>query len=58
MFSRTVSSIRQPIEVLFAWMLEKSNIQKASKVRSTRGLAVHIFANIAAIFIANSIGNS
>jgi hypothetical protein len=51
LFSRTVSAIRQPIESLFAWILEKTDIQRASKVRSTNGLLVHIFSKIAAIFI-------
>ena len=50
MFSRTVSSIRQPIESLFSWLLGKSDIQRASKVRSTNGLFVHIFAKLTAAF--------
>ncbi len=46
-YSRAVSSIRQPIESLFNWMQQKTNIQDASKVRSTKGLNVHIWAKIA-----------
>ena len=34
LFLRTVSAIRQPIESLFAWLLEKTDIQRASRVRS------------------------
>jgi hypothetical protein len=50
-FSRAVSSIRQPIESLFNWIIEKTDIQRASKVRSTKGLLVHVFGRIAAAFI-------
>jgi hypothetical protein len=57
LFSRAVSSIRQPIESLFSWLLEKSDIQRASKVRSTNGLFVHIFAKLAAIFSLKLIFN-
>ena len=38
LFSTTVSRIRQPIEALFNWLIEKIDIQKACKVRSTKGL--------------------
>jgi len=57
LFSRTVSSIRQPIESLFSWLLEKADIQTASKVRSTKGLFVHIFSKITAVFCAKLIFN-
>jgi len=50
-YSRTVSSVRQPIESLFNWIIEKTDIQRASKVRSTKGLLVHVFGRIAAAFI-------
>ena len=58
LFSRAVSSIRQPLEALFAWLLEKSDIQRASKVRSTNGLFVHIFAKLAAMFFIKLKTNS
>jgi hypothetical protein len=51
LFSRAVSAIRQSIESLFNWIIEKTDIQRASKVRSTRGLPVHVFGRIAAAFI-------
>lgn len=51
LYSLMVSSIRQPIESLFNWIIEKTDIQRASKVRSSKGLLVHIFAKIAAAFI-------
>ena len=50
-YSRAVSSVRQPIESLFNWIIEKTDIQRASKVRSTKGLLVHVFGRIAAAFI-------
>lgn len=46
LFSTAVSKVRQPIEALFAWLVEKANVQKASKCRSTNGLMVHIFGKL------------
>jgi hypothetical protein len=37
LFSTAVSRIRQPIESLFNWLVEKTDIQRASKVRPTKG---------------------
>lgn len=51
LFSVAVSRIRQPIESIFNWIIEKTDIQRASKVRSTNGLFVHVFGKIAAAFI-------
>lgn len=48
LYSATVSGIRQPIESLFNWLQEKTGIQVASKVRSYRGLIVHVFGKLAA----------
>lgn len=48
LFSYAVSKIRQPIESFFNWIIEKTDIQKASKVRSHSGLIVHVFGKIAA----------
>jgi hypothetical protein len=47
-YSSAVSSIRQPIEALFSWIQEKTGIQCASKVRSYKGLMVHVFGKLAA----------
>ncbi len=47
-YSKLVSSFRQPIEVLFHWLIEISDIQNASKVRSTKGLIVHVFGRFSA----------
>lgn len=43
LFSKAVSTVRQPIESLFNWLIVKTDIQRASKVRSTKGLLVHVF---------------
>jgi len=36
---------------LFNWLIQKTDIQRASKVRSSKGLIVHVFGRIAAAFI-------
>lgn len=51
LYSFAVSQIRQPIESFFNWIIEKTDIQRASKVRSTKGLIVHIFAKLSAAMI-------
>ena len=51
LYSKAVSKVRQPIESLFNWLIEKTGIQKASKVRSTKGLLVHLFGRITSAFI-------
>lgn len=48
LFSTAVSRIRQPIESLFNWLNEKTQMQNAAKVRSTQGLLVHIFGRLSA----------
>jgi len=55
LFSTAVSRIRQPVESIFNWLIEKADIQKASKVRSTKGLMVHAFGRLAAAFITLAI---
>ena len=52
LFSKAVSAVRQPIEAFFNWLIEKTDFQSASKVRSTKGLMVHVFGKIAAAFIS------
>lgn len=51
LFSKAVSKVRQPIEGFFNWLIEKVDFQRASKVRSTKGLMVHVFGKMAAAFI-------
>lgn len=51
LYSTAVSVIRQPVEALFSWLLQKVQIQTASKVRSTKGLLLHIFGKLTAAFL-------
>ncbi|MDY0140476.1 MAG: transposase [Bacteroidales bacterium] len=51
LYSKAVSKVRQPIEGFFNWLIEKTDFQRASKVRSTKGLMVHVFGKLAAAFI-------
>lgn len=48
--NRLVAKFRQPIESLFNWIIEKTNIQKASKVRSTNALLIHCWGKLAVAF--------
>jgi hypothetical protein len=50
--STAVSQVRQPIESLFNWINEKTGIQSASKVRSYRGLMVHVFGRLTAAMLS------
>ena len=45
-FSKTVSSFRQPIESFFKWLIDKTEIQRASQVRSTEGLIIHCLGKL------------
>ena len=49
-YNRLVRRIRQPIESLFNWIEEKTEIQRASKVRSTDALMVHCWGKLAVAF--------
>ena len=48
LLSRFVSGIRQPVESFFNWLIQKTNIQTASKVRSEDGLRLHCYGRLAA----------
>lgn len=48
LFSKAVSTVRQSIESLFNWFIEKTNMQNGSKIRSEAGLLVHTFGKLAA----------
>lgn len=50
--SRFVSSMRQPIESLFNWIIEKTQIQNGSKIRSSNGLFVHCDGKLAVAFFS------
>ena len=58
LYSTCVSSIKQPIESFFNWLIQHVDIQRASKVRSTKGLLVHLFGKIAAAIASktNALG--
>lgn len=51
LWSRFVSSIRQPIESLFNWINEKTGIENGAKIRSTNGLLVHCYGKLAVAFL-------
>ena len=51
LYSTAVSRVRQPVEAIFNWLIQKADIQNASKVRSTNGLLVHAFGKLAAAFL-------
>jgi IS5 family transposase len=46
-YNRFVSAIRQPLESLFGWIIQKTDVQNASRVRSTQGLKVHCYGKLA-----------
>lgn len=53
-FNKTISSFRQPIESLFKWLIDKTDIQTASQVRSTDGLIIHCLGKLTfALFLLN-----
>ena len=47
LYNRFVSAIRQPLESLFNWLIQKTDLQNASRVRSTQGLKVHCYGKLA-----------
>ncbi len=47
LWSRFVSSVRQPLESLFGWLIQRTEIQDASRVRSHKGLFVHCYGKLA-----------
>ena len=57
-YSYLVSKVRQPIESFFNWIIEKTQIQFAQKVRSEKGLSVHVWGKFAAaLFMLTKIVN-
>jgi hypothetical protein len=48
--SRLVWAIRQPLASLFHWLLQRTNLQDASQVRSTNGLLTHCYGKLTAAF--------
>jgi hypothetical protein len=49
-YNRLVRRIRQPIESLFNWIEQRTQIQRASKVRSTDALLIHCWGKLAVAF--------
>lgn len=45
-YNRTISRIRQPIESFFKWLIDKTDIQRANRVRSTEGLIIHCLGKL------------
>lgn len=45
-YNRLVSRLRQPIESFFNWLIDRTDVQRASRVRSTAGLMVHCFGKL------------
>lgn len=46
-YNRFVSAVRQPLESLFNWLIQKTDLQNASRVRSSQGLKVHCYGKLA-----------
>ena len=46
LWSRFVSAMRQPVESCFNWLIQRTGIQDAAKVRSTGGLLVHCYGKL------------
>lgn len=53
-FNKIISSFRQPVESFFKWLIDKTDIQRASQVRSTDGLLIHCLGKLTfALFLLN-----
>jgi hypothetical protein len=54
LLNTAISSLRQPIESYFNWLIELTKIQDASKVRATKAILTHVYGKIAAasVFLA------
>jgi len=46
-YNRFVSAIRRPLESLFNWLIQRTDLQNASRVRSSQGLKVHCYGKLA-----------
>ena len=57
LYNTAVSRIRQPIESFFNWLNEKTGIQNAAKVRSTKGLMVHVMARMVTALLILTLFN-
>ena len=50
-FSAAVSSVREPVEAFFSWLIVKTSIQRVQKCRSTAELLIHTLGKFAIAFI-------
>ena len=56
LWQAAASKVRQPVESFFACIIEKTGPQNAQKVRSVKGLNVHLYAKaVAALLIVRTI---
>lgn len=58
LYSAAVSGVRQPVESFFNWINELTQIQNATKVRSSAGLLVHVWGKLATALIILTNFNS
>lgn len=45
-YNRLVSKFRQPVESFFNWLIDRTDIQRAGRVRSTEGLMLHCWGKL------------
>jgi hypothetical protein len=57
LLSTAVSRVRQPIESFVNWVEEHTGIQRASNVRSVKGLHVHVFGRLTAAMLLLSFNS-
>lgn len=46
LYNKLISKTRQPIESFFKWLIDKTDIQRASTVRSADGLLIHCLGKL------------
>lgn len=51
LYSAAVSSVRESVEAFYSWLIDKTNIKRAQKCRSTAGLLIHMLGKLAIVFI-------
>ena len=48
LFSAAISSVREPVEAFYSRLIDKTNIQRTQKCRSTAGLLIHTLGKLIA----------
>jgi len=51
LYTKIINSFRQSIEIFFSWIIKVSGVQDGSRIRSEKGLGVHVFGRFAAAMI-------